>query len=203
MIGTVLTLASLAASAYGASKSAKQNREIDREIARRKSELQGWYNKESGTSMLDTTGGKSIIKLLLENMRRENEGLQNSAAITGASSEAVTAQKEGFMENYTNAMAKMLGYDTGRQDALRRDYMIQKAGVDDMSLQNQLGKSQNWSNFMGNAANLGMSANLSGAMGGSEGGTGKMGSYLMDIFGGKRGKVPAKRGVFKGLIQNW
>jgi len=190
----LLTLVSLAASAYGASQSAKQNRAIDEQIKRRRAELQAWFDKELGTGYLDTTSGKSAIKLLLENMRRQNEGLQNTAAITGASSEAVTGQKERFMENYTNAIAKMLGYDTERKDALRRDYMMQNAGVQDLELQNMAGKSQNWSNFMTNAANLGQAAITSQSMGASEKG---QGMTLQDLFGGKN------KAVGMAGNQNW
>jgi hypothetical protein len=83
------------------------------------------------------------------------------------------------MENYTNAIAKMLGYDTERKDALRRDYMMQKSGVQDLELQNMAGKSQNWANFMTNAANLGQAAITSQSMENS-GGTGN--NFLQNLM---------------------
>lgn len=193
MIGMALTLASLAASAYGASQSAKQQLEIDRQISRRRTELESWLAKEEGTSFFDTTSGKSAVKLLLENMRKENEALQGSAATTGASTEAVTAQKERFMENYSNAIAKMLGYDTERKEAARRDYMGMKTGVEDLELQNIASKQQNWANFMSNAANLGQSAILGQSMGAF----GEGNNFLQKLLGAGGTKGWANRN------QNW
>lgn len=164
-IGIGLTLASLAGSAFGASRSAKQNREIDREIAERRAELQGWFDKEMGTGILETESGKSAIKIFLENMKRQNKAISSGRAITGASAEETTAQKERFMENYSNAIAKMLGQDTARKEGIRRDYMTQKAGVENLEMQNLQGKSQNWANFLQNVAGLGQSAILGESMG--------------------------------------
>jgi len=164
-IGIGLTLASLAGSAWGASRSAKQNREIDREIAERRAELQGWFDEKMGTGILETESGKSAIKILLENMKRQNKAISSGRAITGASAEETTAQKEKFMENYSNAIAKMLGQDTARKEGVRRDYMAQKAGVENLELQNLQGKSQNWANFLQNVAGLGQSAIMGESLG--------------------------------------
>lgn len=193
MIGTALTLGSLAASAYGAAQSAKQNREIDREIAERRAELQSWFDREMGTNILETESGKSAIKILLENMKREGKALESGRAITGASAEESTAQKEKFMENYSNAIAKMLGYDTSRKEGIRRDYMAQKAGVENFELQNLQGKSQNWANFLQNVTGLGQSAIIGESLGAFD----KKNNLLTNIFRTGVGRTGTLQDILK------
>lgn len=199
-IGIGLTLASLAGSAWGASRSAKQNREIDREIAERRAELQGWFDEEMGTGILETESGKSAIKILLENMKRQNKAISSGRAITGASAEETTAQKEKFMENYSNAIAKMLGQDTARKEGVRRDYMAQKAGVENLELQNLQGKSQNWANFLQNVAGLGQSAIMGESLGAFD--TGKNFSLqgILKDRGGALSQAMKKDAIQKGLL---
>jgi len=166
MIGAILGIASLAASAFGAAKSAKANRAIDEQIASRQSELDNWYNKEYNQNYLDTDEAKSTVTLLREQLRDQMKKVDQNNAITGASDERRVATAEKLNRGFGDSLTRLAGYGTRHKDAARRQYMYNNMFLDNQELQNLQGKSQNWSNLMGNAMNTfggAMEADAAGA----------------------------------------
>ena len=154
MIGTILAVASLAANAFGAKKSAQANKAIERQIANRESELETWYNKEYNQSYLDSAESKSAVTILRNQIREQMKKVDQNNAITGASDERRVATADKANQHYQDLISKLAGYGTRYKDSLRREYMYGKTGIENLELANLQGKSQNWSNLMSNASNV-------------------------------------------------
>lgn len=151
MIGAILGIASLAASAYGMAKSAQANKAIDKQIAGQESELDTWYNKEYNQSYLDSAEAKSAITILRNQIREQMKKVDQNNAITGASNERRVATADKLNQGYQDAVSRIAGYGTRYKDSVRRQYMYGKMGINNLELSNLQGKSQNWSNLTGNA----------------------------------------------------
>ena len=156
MIGEVLAGLSALSSLFGSLKSAQSNKSIDRQLARRQSELDTWYNKEYNINYLDTEEARSIVQLLNrqreEGMKKVNQG----NVIRGASDERRVATAEELNENIADSLTRLAGYGTRYKQGIRREYQQRKAGLEDLEYRNLQNKSEQWSNFMNNATAAGI-----------------------------------------------
>ncbi len=156
MIGEVLAGLSTLSSLFGSMQSAQANRAIDRQLQRRQSELDAWYNKEYNINYLDTEEAKSVTELL---NRQRNEAIKKTdqgGVISGASDEARIAATESINEDVMDALTRLAGYGTRYKRGIRGEYQGLKSNLDNLQLQQLQNKSSQWSNFMNNATNAGM-----------------------------------------------
>lgn len=148
-IGTILAVA---ASLYGSLKSAQANQNIDADLQRRSSDLDSWYNREYNQNYLDTDEAKSTLKVLRNQVKEQMKKVDQGNAVRGASDEARVATADKLNQRYSDAVTRLAGHGTQYRDNIRREYQGLKMNLDNMNLQNLQNKSQNWSNYMGNAA---------------------------------------------------
>lgn len=165
MIGGILGGLSVLSSLYGGIKSAQANRAIDSQLQRQRSELQSWYDKEYNQNFLDTDEAKSTLQVLRNQITERMKAVDQNNAIRGASDEARVATADKLNRGYANAATQLAGYGTRKKEYTGRLYQGLKQGQDQMQLQNLQNKSQQWSNFMGNAANMGIGAAQAGGDG--------------------------------------
>lgn len=171
-IALILGAISLASSGVGMAKSAQANKNADKQLAGRQSELDAWYNREYNTNYLDTDEAKSTIRLLKNQMREQMKKVDQNNAIRGASDEARVATADKLNTRLNDSVTKLAGYGTQYRDSMRREYHGLKGNLDNIQYQNLLGKSQNWSNFSNNAMSTfgtAMEANGAGAFKGGNG----------------------------------
>jgi hypothetical protein len=166
MIGTALSILSLAGSALGMQQSARANKKAEAELARRKQELDMEYKYDYNLDFLNTPMAKSALSLLsqkyIENARKVAQG----SVISGASDEKAVAAAAELQKPYVNTISQLAGYGQQRQDAIRSQWLNQDQHLSDLQYSNTLQKGQNWSNFSNNAMNAGMGfiqANANGA----------------------------------------
>jgi len=165
MIGALLAAGSTLASWYGSRKSSEANKNIDNDLPRRNSKLESWYNKEYNTPYLDTAEGKSAIQILRDNYNKRMKKVDQGNAIKGASDEMAVATADAGQQNFANNVTRLAGYGTQRQDQIGKEYRGMKYNLDSLGMQNLQNKSQNWSNFMSNAANTAIGASKADASG--------------------------------------
>lgn len=177
-LGTILTLASLASSAFGNAKSAQANKRIDNKLNADRRELDYWYDKEYNKNYFDTDQAKSVIGTLKDNFRDTVDATKGKAAVTGASNEAVVGAMDSAQKNYSNALMRLAGYGTDYRDSLRREYVTRNTGLNNLELANMENKSKNWSNFIGNALN----ASQGFAEAGANGAFDKADVFLKNLF---------------------
>jgi len=157
-IGTLLTLASLALSAYGANESSKQNQKNQNLLSNRMRDLDAWYGKEYNTPVTETESGQAALAKLRDQMKKGIEQNSQSAVRGGATAESKVATQTGMQEKYNSAINNLMGYETQRKDRVDRQYQSQNNALlgTQMNLNAQQG--QNWSNFGSNVANSDYSA---------------------------------------------
>jgi len=157
-IGTLLTLASLALSAYGANESSKQNQKNQNLLSNRMRDLDAWYGKEYNTPVTETESGQAALAKLRDQMKKGIEQNSQSAVRGGATAESKVATQTGMQEKYNSAINNLMGYETQRKDRVDRQYQSQNNALlgTQMNLNAQQG--QNWSNFGSNVANADYSA---------------------------------------------
>ncbi len=188
-LGLALGGVSLAGNIFGNIMSARQNKEIDEILSGRMNDLQSRFDQDYNTSYFDTDQAKSVIKTLSDQHTRTNERIENAGAITGASAEAKTAQRAKSQEGFGDSLTKLAGYGTQYKDMKEREFNRRSDTLQNFYLQHEMGKGDNWANFMGNASNVGEAGIAAGAMGSADG----KGRFL-DLFGrnssfGKRGGI--------------
>ena len=157
-IGTLLTLGSLALSAYGANESSKQNQKNQGLLSNRMRDLDAWYGKEYNTPVTETESGQAALAKLRDQMKKGIEQNSQSAVRGGATAESKVATQTGMQEKYNSAINNLMGYETQRKDRVDRQYQSQNNALlgTQMNLNAQQG--QNWSNFGSNVANADYSA---------------------------------------------
>lgn len=143
--------------------------------AKDKTELDAWKAKNSA-NILDTEGGRSLVELIMQNARDNNDVVSSNAAMTGATNANITAQKKATQSNVVDALRRLSAQGDANQkqtDALyfNQNGMLssQKGQIDltnmNMDVQNNNNKVSQWSNFVNNLSNLGTSYAMFQGMG--------------------------------------
>jgi len=165
MIGTALAIGSGLASMYGSLRSGQSNDLVDRTLQKRKTDLQAWFDTEYNANYLDTPEARSAITVMRNNMQEQMKKADQGNVIRGASDERAVATAESGQKNLANSVLRLTGYGTQRKDAIGREMRMREMGLDNLVMQNQMNKSQQWTNFMNNAMNLGIGAAQAEGMG--------------------------------------
>lgn len=156
MIGTALAVGSSLVSLYGSLKSAEANKRYDQYLNKRLSDLDTWYNTEYNTPYLDTTEGKAALGSVRTYYGDAMKKVSQNNAITGASDEAKVATGDKVQRGLSDTIMRLAGYGTRYRDSVRREYQGLKFPLENLQQENLARKSQNWSNLMTNATNLGI-----------------------------------------------
>jgi hypothetical protein len=156
MIGEILAGVSALSSLFGSLKSAQANQAIDSDIARQRSELQVWYDKEYNQNYLQSDKAKSTIEILRRQMEEQMKKVAQNNAITGASDERRVAMADRLQKGMADNTTRLAGYGTRYKDMIRREYQGLNQNLNQVNLANLERKSDQWSNFMNNALNAGI-----------------------------------------------
>lgn len=155
MIGEILGGVSALASLFGSLKSAEANRAADQQLARRKSELETWYDKEYNMNYMDTPEAQSTLQLLRQQATDQMKKVDQGNAIRGSSDEQRVATAGRVGENMANATTRLAGQGTYQKNMANRQYQMLKQNLDWQEAQNLQNKNAQWMNFMNNAATAG------------------------------------------------
>lgn len=127
MIGLALTAAaSLAKGIAGGIASGKAARAQKRAIDNQKAKNNAWYERNYYQDYLDTSMAKSSMKRVEDTLRRNNQETNATAAITGATPEAVEASLEGNQKTLSDTVGNLASHNDARKDS-----------IDAVNLQNQ------------------------------------------------------------------
>lgn len=203
MIG--LTLLSLAGTAYGAYQSSQANKANEEILRKNQNELQAWFNNEYHRNQLATPEARSAIRVMLNQHEKEIKKARGRRAITGGTAEQEVAMQGQSQENMARLLNQILMGSAGRKDNLRRDYMRTRLGLDSTQMGLNANKAQQWSNFMSNAANLGVNSVMADQGMGKQP-TGGVGKQPAGVTGGVSGlNAPSLGGssVLNGANSSW
>lgn len=164
---------SIVSSLLGNSAAKKEQAIINNEQAdlnAQKQENQNFYNKDYYTNALDRTENAAAITKANQFYKERAAQDKKSAAVTGATPEAVNASKSQYSNAYANLMGNLAASGSAAKDRARQMYIQGKNANNAMQMninnsQNQLyqGQAQNAANFGKNAAGL-VSAGSNGLM---------------------------------------
>lgn len=112
---------------------------VDKQI----SDLGSWYQRESSTPFVQTEAAASALEQLRKTLAETLAGQNNMATSAGATNEAKIAGRKAATSQYSDAVNKLVGYGTNRNDQLSRDYQYRigqwlqaKLGHNNMHAQN-------------------------------------------------------------------
>lgn len=129
--------------------SRKQTRLAEKQLQQRKTDLNNWYAQEKNTDYLDTDAARSTLALLRRQNKRQMQALNNNAVKAGTSDEAKVAAAGRLNDSYADAVSRIAGMGTQRQDNLRRDYMNRSESLDNALFNTQMQKGQAMSDMIG------------------------------------------------------
>ena len=140
LIGAGMGLASGIAGAVKSAKAARQQQQLIDE-QNRKNEI--WFNNEYYKDYMDRSDAQAAMERVRQTMQRQNNRIEQQAAVTGATPESVIAQKEAnsgvitdaaaaIQANASNRQDKVMDAYKGRQDSLagqqQQQYQMSEAG---------------------------------------------------------------------------
>ncbi len=155
MVGTALTLSSLAASAFGLSQSAKLNRQRQEAINKRRTMNDAWFNKEYYGDYYGRPEVKSTLQLIKDRIKDQQTKTASTAAITGATDESQLAAQQAQEEGYNETVKGLAGNIQAQKEAARREKVEQDMVLDQEQAQLDTEKGQSNANLLNNAVSLG------------------------------------------------
>lgn len=143
MIGSIISAGmkvagSIAGGIMGA-KTAKENKKI---LDQQKRDNQSWYNlryNEDGTQRADA---QRLLTNTKEQMRNMVKSAQGANAVTGASTEAIAAQKAANNQALANATSQIAAASDARKDNIEAQYINTKSNLAQQGIQNNNAKMQ-------------------------------------------------------------
>jgi len=157
-----LTIASLAMSLGGGiaslSGSANLNKKRQNNLDRQASEAEAFHNKEQYTDELSRSENASMLRELTSKLQDQTKQNQSTAAITGATPEAVVAQQANMGKTIASVVNQMAGRASQRKDIEMRNYRADKRALYGMQDSLDQGKAATWQNLGVNAGQLGSNA---------------------------------------------
>lgn len=164
--------ASLAASIWGGSKAAEQQRRAEAELRAEKARNNAWYNRRYNESYVDTAAGQNMIRMA-KDAARENWMREAGAAAVAGSTDAASAQaKEAGNRMVGNAIAQMAATDTARRDNVDAAYRAENSRLSQQQMALDQQKAQNISDVAGGVSDALMTDATYFAGTGSPGGGG-------------------------------
>lgn len=154
----IMGAAGVAGSAIGAIGAGRKRRMMQGYLDKQNQENEAWYNQNYYSDYTQRSDVQALMKNLRDNMKRQNQQAQSTAAITGATPEMTTAVQENTNKVISDTYSRIGAMGQAYKDSIVDQYLKQK---------NQLAGTQ--MNFYDNRAksyeNL-MSNSVSGALSG-------------------------------------
>ena len=136
MIGSIIGGAlKLGGSIFGGIKAAKEARKQQKMVAQQQADNQSWYNRrynEDGTQRADA---QRLLTNTQEQLRRSTQAAQGASAVTGASTEAVAAQKASNNQALANATSTIAAASDARKDNIEQQYQANANALTDKQMQ--------------------------------------------------------------------
>ena len=128
MIGSIIGGAmKLGGSIFGGIKASREAKKQQKMLDAQKAENQAWYNRrynEDGTQRADA---QRLLTNTQDLLRRQTMAAQGANAVTGASTEAVAAQKAANNQALASATSTIAAASDARKDNIEQQY---QANVD-------------------------------------------------------------------------
>lgn len=136
MIGSIIGGAmKLGGSIFGGIKASREAKKQQKMLDAQKSENQAWYNRrynEDGTQRADA---QRLLTNTQDLLRRQTKAAQGANAVTGASTEAVAAQKAANNQALAEATSTIAAASDARKDNIEQQYQTNNNALADKQMQ--------------------------------------------------------------------
>lgn len=135
MIGGIIGGAmKLGGSIFGGIKASREAKKQQKMLDAQKAENQAWYNRrynEDGTQRADA---QRLLTNTQDLLRRQTKAAQGANAVTGASTEAVAAQKAANNQALANATSTIAAASDARKDNIEQQYQTNNNALADKQM---------------------------------------------------------------------
>lgn len=135
----------------GLFKSGAANRRNNQLVKQQQNLLDQQYLPDMNKRYLDTDQAQSFLATLRDRMNTQNQQVQQTAAVTGGTDEAVIAGREANAQNYGDFLNKLNAHGTQYKQGLQDRYMQGKNQILGMQMGQNAGQSESGSNLFSNA----------------------------------------------------
>jgi len=200
--------AGFASQIFGGIKSAQANKAARAALDKQIEENQAIYNNNVNRTFLDTAAAKGALERIRKQYERSNDIAESRGVVTGATPEAVIAEKSENNEALNDATSRIAEQGTAYQDSQTNQYRQTanqltgaKIALDQQKAENAANLVSNAGNLLGSAAMLGEGETSALASGGS--GKGSLNDILSHAKNAGVGAAITARGTNgQGLALN-
>jgi len=114
---------------FGQQKAAKEAREAQGLVGSQIADLTAWKNTQVNQPYIDSNVGRGIITKAFDKFRDQATQAKSTAAVTGASDEAVVAQQGNAQQALGNVMSDVSAQGTIRADQIEGQYRSNLANL--------------------------------------------------------------------------
>ena len=125
----------LGGSIFGGIKASREAKKQQKMLDAQKAENQAWYNRrfnEDGTQRADA---QRLLTNTQDLLRRQTKAAQGANAVTGASTEAVAAQKAANNQALAEATSTIAAASDARKDNIEQQYQTNDNALADKQMQ--------------------------------------------------------------------
>ena len=164
MIGAAITGGlGLLGGLFGGIKAGKQRKKAQRALNEEKTYNENLFNKEYYSDPLERSDSAALLRNLREGLKERSKSSAATAAITGATPEAVLADKEAGNKTISDTMSNLGAMNAQYKDNVMNRYLNQRQNLYNQQQQINGQNAQSWTNFMQNG--LGAAINSAGSIG--------------------------------------
>lgn len=162
-----------AGSAVGFISQAKEARKRRRALDERERENEAWYNRKYNEVGTESAAAQRALTAMRDAQRERMNRASGAAAVSGASSESVAAEKAAANKTIGDTVSAIAARDDARKERVDDEYRREKRAIenarDNISLQKQQNTAAATSQALNTAGNI---IALGGEMGGTGGNKG-------------------------------
>ena len=159
-----------AGSAAGFISQAKEARKRRRALDERERENEAWYNRKYNEVGTESASAQRALTAMRDAQRQRMNRASGAAAVSGASSESVAAEKAAANKTIGDTVSAIAARDDARKELVEDEYRRERRAIenarDNISLQKQQNTAAATSQALNTAGNI---IALGGEMGGSGG----------------------------------
>ncbi|RHJ77706.1 hypothetical protein [Parabacteroides sp. AM08-6] len=163
MIGAAITGGlGLLGGLFGGIKAAKQRKKAQRALNEEKTYNENLFNKEYYSDPLERSDSAALLRNLRKELKERSKSSAATAAVIGATPEAVLADKEAGNKIISDTMSNLGAMNAQYKDNVMNRYLNQRQNLYNQQQQINGQNAQSWTNFMQNG--LGTAINSAGSI---------------------------------------
>lgn len=149
----IAAIAAIAQMGYGAIKEGQQRRQMAAERSKWNAENEALFNKDYYADYTKRADAQNLIRQMNDQMKKADKVEQNTAAVTGATPEAVNAGKERRNKAMTNLYSNLGALSSEYKDRTKGRYLARKTALQGMEYDDMAATAASAGNVMANGIN--------------------------------------------------